>query len=247
MYPEAIRGQFEAMLQCARHAMFLQEEHNFYIDQQGTALLRFFYLRVGQRLVEAGFIDSPDDIMMLTGDDLREIATDPVTPGLATRLRQAVARRRCELELARDLTPPPFLGESPPAPPPVDNPMMRGTARFWGVPIEQSGALSELRGMAGSKGSVTGIARVARTLGEAGSLQPGEILVAITTMPPWTPLFGIAAAVVTETGGPLSHCAIVAREYGIPAVVGAPGATRRIVSGQRITVDGSSGVVTIDA
>jgi pyruvate,water dikinase len=119
--------------------------------------------------------------------------------------------------------------------------------RFWGVPPEPSGHPGELRGMAGSRGVASGRARVARTLQEAGSLQPGEILVAITTMPPWTPLFGVAAAVVTESGGPLSHCAIVAREYGIPAVVGAPDATSRITTGQRITVDGSSGVVTIDA
>jgi pyruvate,water dikinase len=91
------------------------------------------------------------------------------------------------------------------------------------------------------------VARVARTLAEATFLQPGEVLVAVTTMPPWTPLFGVAAAVVTETGGPLSHCAIVAREYGIPAVVGATGATRTIRTGQLVTVDGSRGVVTLGA
>ena len=87
---------------------------------------------------------------------------------------------------------------------------------------------------------------MARTLDEAKSLQPGEILVAITTMPAWTPLFGTAAALVTETGGPLSHGAIVAREYGIPAVVGAAGAIGTIHTGQIITVDGSRGIVTID-
>ena len=86
---------------------------------------------------------------------------------------------------------------------------------------------------------------MARTLAEAKALQPGEILVAITTMPTWTPLFGVAAAVVTETGGALCHGAIVAREYGIPAIVGATGATRAIRPGQRISVDGTTGVVTI--
>jgi pyruvate,water dikinase len=91
------------------------------------------------------------------------------------------------------------------------------------------------------------VARVSRTLEEATAILPGEILVAITTMPPWTPLFGIAAAVVTETGGPLSHCAIVAREYGIPAVVGAHGATRVIATRHRITVDGGAGIVTLEA
>jgi pyruvate,water dikinase len=65
-------------------------------------------------------------------------------------------------------------------------------------------------------------------------------------LPQWAPLFGVAAALVTETGGPLSHCAIAAREYGIPAVVGVPEVTRRITTGQRITVDGATGVVTID-
>jgi pyruvate,water dikinase len=99
--------------------------------------------------------------------------------------------------------------------------------------------------MGGAKGKVTGVARVATTLDEARNVQPGEILVTITTLPPWTPLFGVVAAVVTETGGPLSHCAIVAREYGIPAVVGVPGATQRITTGQRISVDGAAGTVTL--
>jgi pyruvate,water dikinase len=71
-------------------------------------------------------------------------------------------------------------------------------------------------------------------------------LVTLTTMPAWTPLFGTAAAVVTETGGPLSHCAIVAREYAIPAVVGAFGATRAIRTGQTILVDGDRGLVTLE-
>jgi len=245
-YPEPVREQFEALLQFSRHAMFLQEEHNFHIDQRGTAQFRYFYLRVGKRLVEAGLIDRADDVMMLTTHELREIASVPDRPRLATSLREKVTVRRRELEEAKLMTPPAYLGEVPPAPPELTNPMMRGVARFWGVPPEPSDNPSEVRGMAGSRGKVTGVARVARTLEEARSLQPGEILVAITTMPPWTPLFGVAAAVVTETGGPLSHCAIVAREYGIPAVVGAPGATSRIMTGQLVTVDGGAGLVTID-
>jgi pyruvate,water dikinase len=105
---------------------------------------------------------------------------------------------------------------------------------------------NELKGNAGSRGTASGAAFVARSLEEATGLQPGDILIAVTTMPAWTPLFGVAAAVVTETGGPLSHCAIVAREYGIPAVVGAQGATRIIRTGQQLTVDGSRGIVTIE-
>jgi len=124
--------------------------------------------------------------------------------------------------------------------------MERAIGRFWGGPPKHADTPGQLKGNAGSRGVATGTARVARTLEEATAVLPGEILVAVTTMPAWTPLFGIAAAVVTETGGPLSHCAIVAREYGIPAVVGAHGATRAIATGQRITVDGGAGLVTLE-
>jgi phosphoenolpyruvate synthase/pyruvate phosphate dikinase len=102
-----------------------------------------------------------------------------------------------------------------------------------------------VRGASGSAGTATGVARVVHSLAEAGRLSAGEILVAETTAPPWTPLFGVAAAVVTETGGILSHSAVVAREYGIPAVVGASGATTAIKDGDVIEVDGDAGTVRV--
>ena len=105
--------------------------------------------------------------------------------------------------------------------------------------------LREITGMAGSAGKAQGIARVAGSLDDAGRLKPGEILVAQTTAPPWTSLFNIAAAVVTDVGGPLCHCAVVAREYGIPAVVGTVVGTRRIPDGATIAVDGTKGTVRI--
>jgi pyruvate,water dikinase len=123
--------------------------------------------------------------------------------------------------------------------------MTRGLGRFFGVPPRPSDDPHVVPGTAGSRGEVTASAFVARSLQEAGGIPAGHVLVTITTAPSWTPLFGIAAAIVTETGGPLSHCAIVAREYGIPAVVGAAGATQRIATGQTIRVDGTAGEVTI--
>jgi len=81
------------------------------------------------------------------------------------------------------------------------------------------------------------------SLAGADRLEPGDVLVCVTTAPPWTPLFGIAAAVVTDTGAPLSHAAIVAREYGIPCVVAARGATAAIPDGALVTVDGGAGMV----
>ncbi|WP_375431239.1 PEP-utilizing enzyme [uncultured Friedmanniella sp.] len=102
-----------------------------------------------------------------------------------------------------------------------------------------------LTGLAGSAGRVTAVARVLEGPGDFGQFQAGEILVAPITTPAWTALFVRAAGVVTDVGGPLSHSSIVAREYGIPAVLGTGVATRRIHTGQRITVDGDAGTVTL--
>ena len=135
----------------------------------------------------------------------------------------------------------------PPEGPKVDNVLTRALTGFWGAPPQAADSPDQLKGNAGARGTATGEAFVAHSLAEAAAIKPGQILVATTTMPAWTPFFGIAAAVVTETGGPLSHCAIVAREYGIPAVVGVPDATIRITTGQRITVDGASGTVLREA
>jgi len=102
-----------------------------------------------------------------------------------------------------------------------------------------------LRGTPASAGSVTAKARV--ILDPTGArLEPGEILVAPSTDPGWTPLFLVAGGVVMEMGGAMSHGAVVAREYGIPAVVGVPEATERISTGQQITVDGSAGTVSLE-
>jgi len=245
-YPEAVRGQFEAMVQFGRQGAFLQEEHNFYIDQCGMALIRLFYLRVGQRFVEAGLVQAPDDIFMLSHEEIHQVVGDRfMTP--PDTVRTLIQERRTGLAAASKLVPPPFVGEAPAGPPPTGNPMERAMVRFFGGPPQQSAEPNQIQGNGGSRGIATGIARVARSLDEAKNVLPGEILVAVTTMPAWTPLFGVAAAVVTETGGVLSHCAIVAREYGLPAVVGAHGATTRIRTGQTVTVDGGTGIVTLGA
>ncbi len=242
-YPAAVSKQFEHMVQLGRQGAFLQEEHNFYIDQRLISLLRLFYLDVGARFADAGVLEAPDDIFMLAIAEIRELVTSPDP----NRARALVAVRRNELRQAAVMTPPPTIGDPSGAPAMPDSPLSRSQAAFFGWRTPAASEPDRVTGTPGSRGVVSGPARVARTLDEARDLQPGEILVAVTTMPPWSPLFGIAAAVVTETGGPLSHCAVVAREYGIPAVVGAHDATTAIRSGQRITVDGAAGVITIES
>lgn len=108
---------------------------------------------------------------------------------------------------------------------------------------EQTG--DELSGQPGSAGRVTAVARVMNGPEDFSNFRAGEVLVASITTPAWTSLFIRAAAVVTDIGGPLSHSSIVAREYGIPAVLGTGVGTRRIRSGQRVTVDGDTGRVTL--
>lgn len=103
-----------------------------------------------------------------------------------------------------------------------------------------------LRGTPASPGVVTARARVIRSP-QGARLAPGEILVAPSTDPGWTPLFLTAGGLVMEMGGMMSHGAVVAREYGIPAVVGVADATARIGTGDRVTVDGAAGVVTVEA
>jgi phosphoenolpyruvate synthase/pyruvate phosphate dikinase len=120
-----------------------------------------------------------------------------------------------------------------------------------GIPIEafvpgeggQEG--DKLKGVAASAGRVTGIACVLHGPEDFDQMQQGGILVAKMTTPAWTPLFAMACGVVTDIGGPLSHGSIVAREYGIPAVLGTAAATRIIQSGQQITVDGDAGFVIL--
>jgi len=111
--------------------------------------------------------------------------------------------------------------------------------------VEAIGA-SGLQGVAGSPGIVTGISRIIQGPAEFGKLKKGEVLVAPITNPVWTPLFAVASAVVTEVGGILSHGAIVAREYGIPAVMSVAGATRLLQDGQQVTVDGNKGLVYLE-
>ena len=111
-------------------------------------------------------------------------------------------------------------------------------------PEPDSAAFTQLTGSPASVGLAHGPARIVRSPADFHLLQPGDILVCPYTDPTWTPLFSLAAAVVAETGGPLSHAAIVAREYGIPAVLGVNGATN-LQPGTELTVDGGKGTVSV--
>jgi phosphohistidine swiveling domain-containing protein len=238
-YPAPVVERFEALLEAARVGLMLTEDHGFYIDAWALSLVRELLSEMGERLVADRVLDDREDVLMLTYDDLRVAALD--LPG--TDPRTLVAQRRETLAGHARVTAPPILGTMPAGPLP-DSPLLRMSAKFSGVPAPSPDP-DVVTGSAGSAGRVTGVARVVRSLAETGRLAAGDVLVAETTAPPWTPLFAVAAAVVTDTGGILSHSAVVAREYGIPAVVGAGNATVAIRDGDRVEVDGDAGTVRI--
>jgi len=208
----------------------------------GWPLLRRILAELGRRLTAAGVIARAEDVYWLSDDDLREMAS-ALDAGRPLEPRRAeVAERRALWVRERQATPPVAL------------PLRSGTASSgkersrrtpWMPTRTEQDPDGLIRGIGASPGRVSATARVLHGPEEFGQLRPGDILVARITTPAWTPLFALAAGVVTDVGGPLSHSSIVAREYHIPAVLGTGVATERLRSGQRIVVDGDAGTVTL--
>lgn len=239
-YPQPVVDRFESLLASAQEATVISEDHAYWIDYRGLYQVRRVLQEFGCRLAGAGAIEVQNDVFHLTLDELRQTAR--TLPEFDRR--GLLLERKAELERFRAIQPPRILGTMPLGKPP-DDPMGRAIGRFFGKASESEDEPGILRGNAGSSGTVRGPAKVIRTLSESGKLREGDVLVAETTAPPWTPLFATAAAVVTDTGGVLSHCAVVAREYRIPAVVGTRTATATIKDGQILEVEGDAGVVRV--
>jgi rifampicin phosphotransferase len=226
----AARAQLELGLKAAE--LFLP-----YRERAKTALIKVLHearmalQEMGRRMVKAGHLERPGEFTLLKHEEFAAFLDDP-----AAWRDELIQRRRWLTELAE--LHPPFITVGLPQPP--------STWRKQGVEhLEPAGVGEVLTGIGTCSGSATGRARVITDPADAGELEPGDVLVAPWTDPMWTPLFISAAAVVVDVGAPLSHAAIVSRELGIPCVVSAPHASRRIPDGATITVDGSSGTVTV--
>jgi pyruvate,water dikinase len=257
-YPQAMRDEFEQLFQAAQISTVLSEDHTYWIDFGAGAAVRRVMLEFGRRFTAAGVITAVDEIFYLTLTEIQNIATQLHEGRQAALDYQAtVATRQAELRHYATVTPPPLIGALP-AETYGHDPRLQESAFLQAIgkfatrapksnqPTGgQAAGEAVLQGNAGASGRVEGVARVVHTLAEAHKLQPGEILVTETTAPPWTPLFAVAGAIVTESGGMLSHAAVVAREYRIPAVVGLHLATQRIRTGQYLEVDGQTGIVRL--
>lgn len=237
---------FRAALREARRLLPMREnpKHHFLLY---VAEMRRTVLALADRLVTGGLLAELEDVFFLTLDELTAAAESASRGQAAPGLPHIVAARRTLYERYRAWTPPEAVPGHE-----VERLERELTAGTPSSPVSEPapadpGRMDErvLRGIAASGGVVTAPARVARTLDEGMDLRPGEVLIAPFTDPGWTPLFAVAAAVVTDLGGVLSHGAIVAREYGIPAVVNTRYATARIRTGQTVTVDGDTGTVRI--
>jgi pyruvate,water dikinase len=209
----------------------------------GWPVLRRMLREIGQRLVAAHSTATADDIFWLTLDEVQAASHALDNAQNAQPVgdyHTAIAERRAAWERERKVTPPAAL------------PLKSGY-RFLGIDFsafsparigQQAGDV--IKGIGASPGRVTGTARVISGPDEFDQMRHGDILVAKITTPAWTALFALAAGVVTDVGGPLSHSSIVAREYHIPAVLGTGVATARLSSGQRIMVDGDAGLVSTE-
>lgn len=213
----------EEALAAAKYHSYLLEDHNDWIDQTAAGVLRDAEHIVGLRLVADGLIDEPEDVAHLSLAELKDMPFD---------VRPLIAERKAEYEAQAKLDPPKHLGEAPPEGP---NWHDEGEGQVGG----------ELRGIAASPGRYTGRARVFMPSPIPPDVDDGDILVAKDAGPDWTPVFAVLGGVVLDVGASWQHAAVVAREFGIPAVTGTKVGTEVIVDGATITVDGTAGTVQL--
>ncbi len=235
------------------------ENHIFYVEHWCFSIFWQKAKELGRVLANAGFFTEPDDIFLFYHNDVIPILEDLVSawaqgPGVPPRgpgyLPKEVAWRKEVLRKLGEWSPPPGLG---PVPETITEPF---TIQLWGItketldawlaPMPKAEEVNELKGFAASSGTAEGPARVITRVEQLDELQPGEILVCPITSPSWAPAFLKIKAAVTDLGGMSCHASIVCREYGLPAVVGTGYATTTIKTGDKLTVDGSLGIVKIE-
>jgi rifampicin phosphotransferase len=246
------RARFERALHRARLAYPIREEHGFLDTVMPLALARYAALEAGRRLAERGQLADPEDVFFLEVEE--------VEAALASSARQHAgvgARRRERAEALAHPAPPTYAEEPPPldlAALPAEAGAVHRAVKWWYDRVFAPESATRLKaedgvlpGIAASPGCLTGPARVVLGESDFPRIQRGDVLVCPTASPVWSILFPRIGALVTDTGGALSHCAIIAREFGIPAVVATGTATRCVGDGDVVTVNGTAGTVTLHA
>lgn len=238
------RKKLQTSLDLALKMTPLTPDHHFYMDQGTYARVRLVLMGIGRKLVELGALQQADDIMFLRYDELRKLSANLSS----FDAKALVTERRKEREAAFAVRPRLWAGT-------ITDWSMHGEPYkqvLWDWPgiYERSKEAATqpadtLRGLGASAGVIEGIARVVESPEQFDQVKKGELLVCKMTSPAWVVLFTKIGGLVTDSGGALSHPAVVSREFGIPAVVGTRVGTQRIKTGQRVRVNGASGVVEI--
>ena len=243
------REKLEKAIELAVKMMPLTPDHHFYIDQGTFARVRLVLMAIGRRMVKAGLLRDAEDIMFLEYDQLRAYVANPRSKDNPEGYDgpAVIKEARRKYEEAHKIRPRDWIG----------------TATHWSMYVEPYHTLwgwperferaqkaeemppDEVHGLPAAAGVAEGPARVVLSTEEFDQVKPGEIMVCQMTNPAWVVVFSKIKGVVTDTGGVLCHTAVVAREFGIPGVVGTGDATHRIKTGDRVRVSGSTGVVEI--
>lgn len=235
---------FGALMQRLERVYPVREDNIFFTDNAPLGLVRLVALEIGRRLTDRELLDDPEQVVFLTIDEAKDALKENHDH------RDRVDRRRGERAWAETRPAPPSYGEDP-GPPPDMRAMPQHVRRLMDALMffmENDLTAPQgdgLTGTAASAGSYVGPVRVIRSESEFEKVRPGDVLVCPITTPAWSVLFGQIGALVTDTGGLLSHSAIVAREHGIPAVVATGSATSMLRDGQLVSVDGSRGHIEI--
>lgn len=252
-----MRQQFEDLLGLSRLVFPYLEEHTFFIEHWGQAAFWNKARELGAAFRHLGLIDEADDVYCLNRFEIDQALADAtqawavgVPPRAGEKWRRLVAKRKPILEIFKSRPPQSALGIPPPE---VTDPVF---TMLYGITSERIASwlaagkanaadVSTIAGLAGSPGLATGTARLVMSEADLNRVQHGDIIVCRVTSPAWASVFQVASGVISDSGGMMSHAAIVCREYGIPAVVGTGSATQVLKDGQRVQLDGSKGRVTI--
>jgi len=245
--PSEQRGWFEPLMRLAQKSGIFSEEHDHYLDLYTHAMMRRSALGLGRRFVKAGSLDHHEDIFFLIPDEVRRAG---INPGQFD-LRYVVERRKADWnEWQKTPNPPAVLREGFDLDQAMavlvkSNDPIALKVVVGSMPQVRPELKADLYGTCGSPGVAEGPARVIMTEDELYRVQEGDILVAASTSPSWTPVFSMIKGVIVDRGASLSHAAIVGREYGIPVVMNVFEGTNKIKSGQRVKVDANLGTVYI--
>ena len=236
--PEDSKEWFVKLMKAAQWSSVVGEEHIFYCENYGNALGRLITKEVGKRFAEAGLLNDPLDVCFLTPE---EIAIRII---LRFDARDTVKIRKQQHEGFRKVEPPPFFG-NPEAIPETFAKDPALSLAVVPIPRVRPELKADLYGTTAAPGVAEGIAHVIMSEKQFHEFKPGEILVTLETSAAWTPLFGLAKAIITDVGGAASHAALLGREYGLPVISGTVEGTKKIKTGMRVKADGDLGVVYI--